>query len=410
MDDAEFLDVLLRGQNAFADGRVGDAKDLAIRILKARPDQPDALHLLAQAAHVWERPKDSLNLTVTAAAKAPHAAVLRVALATYLEALDRLPAAAASLRRALTLDPARADAWSGLAALLKGERRFAAAGVAYARAARLEPANPFPNDNALLCAYLATGHPPAGLSWRDGAPPRVAVVIPCFNYGRYVAEAVDSALAQTWENLDVVVVDGGSTDGETPEILKKLDRPRTRIFLRDGRHLVGDNRNFGIAAADAPYVCCLDADDLLDPDYVERAMFFLDALGYDVVSSQMRYFGASSARPRWPLARLPTLDLLLRNNQVATAAVFRRSCWAAAGGFQDAGLGADYIYEDWRLWTRMAAMGARMLNMDERLFLYRAHDRPRITTQQGMKSLAEQAAAIRAFNADVLPGGASSGG
>lgn len=406
MDDAAFLETIARGQADYAAGRIEAAKDAAVRILKARPDQPDALHLLARAAHVWERPKDALSLTVTAARRVPAAAVLRVALATYLEALNRLPAAAACLRRALTLEPGNVAAWAGLAALAKGEGRFDQAAAAYGRAARLTPDDPFPGDNVLLCDYLATGALPPGLNWRSGAPPRVTVVIPCFNYGRYVGEAVDSALAQRWENLDVVVVDGGSTDGETPEILRAFTRPRTRVVLRDGRHLVGDNRNFGIGMTDAPYVCCLDADDLLDPDYIRRAVFFLDVLGYDVTSSQMQYFGASTSRPRWPLVRRPTLDLLLQNNQVATAAVFRRACWAAAGGFCDTGLGADYIYEDWRLWTRMAAMGARLLNMDERLFFYRAHDRPRITTQQNMKSLPEQAAAIRAFNADVLPAGA----
>src|SRR5579862_4714739 len=79
----------------------------------------------------------------------------------------------------------------------------------------------------------------------EAEPPRplVSVIIPCFNYGRFVAEAIDSALSQTLANVEIIVIEGGSTDDETAAILRKLDRPRVRIVFQEGSRLVGANRN-----------------------------------------------------------------------------------------------------------------------------------------------------------------------
>jgi hypothetical protein len=105
--------------------------------------------------------------------------------------------------------------------------------------------------------------------------PLVTVVIPSFNYGRFLGEAVDSVLAQTFTNIEVIVVEGGSTDPESRRVACALDRPRVRIVEQHEPHLVGANRNFGICHARGKYVCCLDADDLLAPTYIEKAVFLL---------------------------------------------------------------------------------------------------------------------------------------
>ena len=79
--------------------------------------------------------------------------------------------------------------------------------------------------------------------------PLVSVVIPCFNYGVFVAEAVDSVLAQTFEDLEIILLEGGSTDGTTPDTIQALDRPGVIKLYRDRPCRVGDNRNFGIRHA-----------------------------------------------------------------------------------------------------------------------------------------------------------------
>lgn len=237
--------------------------------------------------------------------------------------------------------------------------------------------------------------------------PLVSVVIPCFNYGRYIHDAIDSVLGQTLgDRVELIVVDGGSTDLETQETLRSLEAappPRTRVYLReDGRrHLVGDNRNFGIERANGKYICCLDADDKLDPRYLEVATFLAERYGYDLVSTTTKCFEKSS--DRFGLVPEPDLaDMLLANN-VTTVAVFKRDFWVRSGGYVDSGLGESHIHEDWRLWVRMVALGARVYNITQSdLFYYRVHSRESLSNHQGVKGRAWQRDAVQEANADVV--------
>src|SRR5439155_6444419 len=187
--------------------------------------------------------------------------------------------------------------------------------------------------------------------------PLVSVIIPCFNYGRYVTEAIDSVLGQTFRGFEVIVVDGGSTDGETLATLHSLKRPQTKIYYREGRHLVGDNRNFGIQQAAGKYICCLDADDKLRPTYLEKALFLLENYHFDIVSPAVQLFG--SADKVFEVATRPTLEQMTVWNQISTVALFPKNLWQLAGGYHDWGLGKDHVSEDWDFWVRMLALGAR---------------------------------------------------
>jgi len=203
------------------------------------------------------------------------------------------------------------------------------------------------------------------------ADPVVSVVIPCFNLGRYVEEAVFSALRQTLERTDIVVVEGGSTDGETRLRLQRLDKaalPSVRVLYRDKPALAGDNRNFGIRHARGRYICCLDADDLLDPSYLECALFALEFADADFSYPAVREFGAGSMlwltpQPRWP-------DIV-RENPVSTVALFRREIWERIGGFRDWGVGRDHVPEDWDFWIRGMAEGYTGISVREPLMHYR---------------------------------------
>lgn len=95
----------------------------------------------------------------------------------------------------------------------------------------------------------------------------ISVVIPTYNYGRFIREAIDSALSQTYPPLEVIVVDDGSTD-DTPQVLASYgDRIRA---IRQENQGVGAARNAGIAAARGEYIAFLDSDDILKPTKLER--------------------------------------------------------------------------------------------------------------------------------------------
>ena len=102
-------------------------------------------------------------------------------------------------------------------------------------------------------------------------PALVSVVIPVFNGARFLAEAIDSVLAQTYPNVEIVVVDDGSTD-RTPEIIASYQEVRG---LRQERAGQAAARNHGVAAATGEYVAFLDADDLMVPERLERQVAYL---------------------------------------------------------------------------------------------------------------------------------------
>lgn len=227
--------------------------------------------------------------------------------------------------------------------------------------------------------------------------PLVSVVIPCFNYGQYVEEAIDSVLAQTFANFEIIVVDGGSTDGQTIETLKSLSKEKTSIFYRDGRHLVGDNRNFGIEKARGKYICCLDADDKLKPTYLEKALFLAETHNYDVVFPSAQSFGNTDT-----IWRVNEVDLLscADGNTLSTVALFRKDVWRAVGGYKDWGLKEEHVPEDWEFWVRVLGKGFRAKRLIEPLMLYRVHGQGLTATNE--KSIEEQKQIIRQENCDLF--------
>ena len=229
--------------------------------------------------------------------------------------------------------------------------------------------------------------------WPAGQP-LVSVIIPCFNYGSFVADAVDSVLAQTLRDVEIIVVEGGSTDGITPAVVRALDRPRTTVLFRDQPHRVGDNRNYGIRHARGRYICCLDADDMIRPTYLEKAVFLLEYAGYDVVSTSVRRFGAVDEV--YGVMPAPALNDLLQGNQVTTCAVFRRALWEQVGGYEDSAPSEVFLHEDWRFWIRLACEGARFRNITgEQLFCYRAHENGSLSTGKQVLPDAVQAPLLR---------------
>lgn len=232
------------------------------------------------------------------------------------------------------------------------------------------------------------------------AAPAVSVVIPCFNLGRYVEEAVFSVLRQTLSGIEIIVVDGGSTDAETCSRLRLLERaafPGVRILRRERPAMAGDNRNFGIREARGRHICCLDADDILDPAYLECALFTLEFGDADFAFPCTQEFGAASVRwmtsdPQWP-------DVI-RVNTVSTVALFRREIWEQTGGFRDWGLGAEYVPEDWDFWIRAVAAGFSGKALRECLMHYRV--RPNSLSRKGTRGLKQFNRRMSEVNAGLL--------
>ena len=196
-------------------------------------------------------------------------------------------------------------------------------------------------------------------------PPRVSVVVTCYDLGRYLDEAVASVLAQTFEDFEVLVVDDGSTDPATTQLLADYRRPRTRV-LRTPNSGLPAAKNTGIRHTSGEYLCCLDADDALEPAFLERSVAALDAdpeLAF--ASHWLRTFGDETGEWRPTRCDFPAL---LDANTVNGAALVRRSAVAAVGGFDES---LRDGCEDWDLWIALVERGFRGTILPELLYAYR---------------------------------------
>ena len=164
--------------------------------------------------------------------------------------------------------------------------------------------------------------------------PKVSVIIPCYNYGRYLEEAVDSVLRQTFKDVEIIIVDDGSTEKETLDILNILGGmyPAITIIHQSNGHL-SNARNVGIRAAKGEYILPLDADDAIEPTMLERCVSVLDncpSVGF--AYTQVKLFGDRDEV--WLSPEYNFYDLLQGNYIVATN-LFRKKAWEEVGGYDE---------------------------------------------------------------------------
>jgi glycosyltransferase involved in cell wall biosynthesis len=201
--------------------------------------------------------------------------------------------------------------------------------------------------------------------------PRVSVLLPVRDGERFVGEAIESILAQTERNFELIVVDDGSTDA-TPEIVRGFDDPRIRILRQEAAGLVAA-LNRGVEACTAPYIARQDADDSSLPVRLDRQAAFLDTHpDVAVVASWAARVDADGVQrdvlavPTQPQALRRAL--LVGNPFVHGSVVVRAEALAEVGGYR-----ADYPHnEDYDLWRRIARRHGVAV-VPEPLYVYREH-------------------------------------
>ena len=198
--------------------------------------------------------------------------------------------------------------------------------------------------------------------------PLVSVVLPAYNAKKFIKKSVLSILDQTYSNIELIVINDGSTD-ETLKILKYLQKTDSRLIIinRENRGLV-NSLNEGIAIARGAWVARMDADDISMPNRIERQLFYANSHHLDLCGSYIKTFGIC----RQAVRKYP-IEPAAANLQLAF-----NTCFAHPTLFARAKVLKDnpYIHqyekiEDYELWTRLAAIGYRLGNIPEVLLKYR---------------------------------------
>ncbi len=197
----------------------------------------------------------------------------------------------------------------------------------------------------------------------------VSVIIPCFNYGKYVQEAVDSVLAQSYNNLEVIVVDDGSTDPYTLEVLPRLENDRVRILHQENQGL-SMARNNGASVAKGNFLVFLDADDTLDEDSLALMLYqFVLNPEASAVFPQQHFFGDQNLV--WACQEFNTYDLLWAAH-VTVCIMIRRQVFMDSKKYQPS---MKYGYEDWEFSLGLAGKGCQLRLLPLPIFNHRRHGR-----------------------------------
>jgi len=199
----------------------------------------------------------------------------------------------------------------------------------------------------------------------DQNQPLISVVVPYYNAGATISETLQSLKNQSFRNFEIIIVNDGSTEEMSNDKLAEVAKNNPDIaIVRQSNKGVAAARNKAIEGARGKYIVCLDSDDMLDSLYLEKCAAVLETEpNIDFVYSDMRLFGVRNEV--YEEAEYNSNDII-HNNMVTTAAMFKRTAWAAVGGYK-----SKIGYEDWEFWITLAEHGFFGKHIKEPLFNYR---------------------------------------
>lgn len=218
--------------------------------------------------------------------------------------------------------------------------------------------------------------------------PKVSIIIPCYNRANFICDAIDSALTQTYSNIEVVVINDGSTDN-SHEVIGSRYQNKIK-YIQQKNSGVSSARNSAINAASGEWILTLDSDDCISSCYVEDALQLVEH-EKTLVTARAFYFDArmNQLDGCWPSGDLQnkkvTLGSIIEQNQVVTTSLFSKKMWLESGGYN------QYLCtgEDWEFWVNLVSHGAEVkyLTKNEPYLKYRFHDSNKSSDNQHRRRL-----------------------
>lgn len=202
--------------------------------------------------------------------------------------------------------------------------------------------------------------------------PLVTVVMPLYNTALYVAESIQSILNQTYQNIELIVINDGSTDN-SEEVVLSLNDKRIKYYLNDENKKIVYTRNRAIELAQGEYIAFLDSDDISTPDRIQLQVdFLINNKKYGFVGSDVKNITADGIVG--PAIGFPSDNdyirciLLFKNTFCASAVMFRREA------IIDEKFDPDFpVAEDYEVYLRILEKGWKCTNINTVLTYYRIH-------------------------------------
>ena len=197
----------------------------------------------------------------------------------------------------------------------------------------------------------------------------VSLIIPCYNQSKFLDECLQSVLDQTFQDWECIIVNDGSND-DTESISKKwVDKDERFLYIYQDNGGLSRARNKGISRAKGEFILPLDADDKIANRYVELAVAqFQSDTSLKVVYCKAEKFGSVTGIWNLPVFSLSNLS---KDNMIFCSALFKKTDWAAVGGYD---VNMIYGWEDWEFWIAILKNGGNVKQLDYIGFYYRVKD------------------------------------
>ena len=224
--------------------------------------------------------------------------------------------------------------------------------------------------------------PESGVRYKRGKrvrhSPTISVIIPCFNDGVFLKDALGSLLNQTLPPTEVLIINDGSTQRRTLQVLQSLNHPVIRVIHQENRGLASA-RNTGMRHAVGDYIYFLDADDLISPQCLERLYMLLEKQeGAVAAVSRIQLFGGSKHGAVWGHAYNPYVIRI--QNQWGAGIMLLKAAIQEYELWYDESMRAGY--EDWELNIRLGKTGKRILFCPDALYHYRIRKNSLLSTSR----------------------------
>lgn len=197
----------------------------------------------------------------------------------------------------------------------------------------------------------------------------LSIIIPCYNSGYYLKDAIESVLCSKNLNhyrYEIIIINDGSTDTATINLLAAIEGENC-IVLHQENAGPAAARNYGIKYATGRYLLFLDSDNKLRPHFIEKGISLLDSGNEDIVYGKPGFFGASTS-PRFITGPF-NINKIMVQNYIDICCIMRREVCTGINGFDEEK--RIIGFEDWDLYIRAYAAGFKFLFVDEEVYDYR---------------------------------------
>jgi len=196
---------------------------------------------------------------------------------------------------------------------------------------------------------------------------KVSVIIPCFNQGKYIEQSVNSVLKQSYKNIEIILVNDGSTDELTINKINEIEKWDRRIkIIHSENKGLANARNIGISFSTGEYILPLDADDYISETYIEEAIkIFKTQQETKLVYAKAKFFGERDEE--WILPEY-SYHRLLYENMIYCSAIYKKSDYLQTTGYNP---NMKYGWEDWDFWLSLLSPQSIVVRINKIHFFYR---------------------------------------